>query len=396
MVSVGKKVGSTLILTGTIIGAGMLAQPMASAAGGLIPALLLVVAMWALMCYTGLLVLEVNLSLPLFQNSFNSMAKSTLGRPGEITAWVTCMLLLYALIAAYIAGDSSVLSQLVQTYTQFKISNQTNAIIFTLIFGSAVFWGTHTVDLVNRLLMSMKGILVICMLAFLFPHINFIALSQGHPHILLAAIPVFFTAFGYHTVIPSITNYIGKEPKILRWIIWIGTAFPLVIYLLWLTCTLTIIPAIGPVSFTTLAQHGSSVGEFIAAISAIIQNKTVTFIVNCFANVAMTTSFLGVSLGLFDFLADAFKRKNHYSGRFQTAMLTFTPPLLFALFYPKGFIVALGYAGLCLTIIAVILPALMVYRLRQRREVQLYQVWGGRTLLVIIFVTGVGLLFFCR
>ena len=393
MIPVGKKIGSTMIVIGTTIGAGMLALPMTSALGGLIPAVLLVVAVWALMTYTGLLVLEVNLSLPLYQNNFSSMAKSTLGKPGEIVAWLTCLILLYALTAAYIAGNGSLLSELMATYAHHTVSNKTNSIIFTLVFGSVVFWSTHCVDLVNRFLLSIKGIFLIVMLILLLPHVNFVEVAQSHPHALIAAAPIFLTAFGYHTVIPSLTNYLGKEAKTLKWIIICGTTIPLVIYIIWLICSLSIIPMTGSESFKTLVNSGSEVGQFVQFLSDFVHNKTVTFMINGFANIAMTTSFLGVSLGLFDFLADAFNRANHRAGRLQTALLTFVPPFLFALFYPKGFILALGYAGLCVAILEVILPALMVYRLRQRKGSELYQAWGGAPLLLIVLLAGLFLVF---
>lgn len=388
-ISFGKKAGSTLIVIGTAIGAGMLALPMTSATSGLIPSLFLIVGMWILMTITGLLVLEVNLALPLRNNNFNSMAKATLGRPGEIVAWLTCLVLLYALTAAYIAGNGSLLSELIATYFHAEVSNKTNAILFTLVFGSVVFWSTNCVDLVNRFLMSFKGLFLILTLVLLLPHVNFVEMTQNHPHALLAAAPIFLTAFGYHTVIPSITNYIGKEAKTIKWIIIVGTTIPLILYILWLICALSIIPMTGSQSFEALIQNGSAVGEFISILTALVQSKAVTLSVNGFANIAMTTSFLGVSLGLFDFLADAFKRTNHRIGRLQTALLTFVPPFLFALFYPKGFILALGYAGLCVAILEVILPALMAYRLRQRNEVQLYRVWGGTPLLAIVLIIGV-------
>lgn len=392
MVPFGKKLGSTLIVVGTAIGAGMLALPMTSATSGLIPSLLLVLGIWALMTFTGLLVLEVNLTLPLYKNNFNSMARSTLGRPGEAVAWISCLLLLYALTAAYISGNGSLLSELIKTYFNHQVEPKVNAIIFTLVFGSVVFWSTGLVDIVNRFLMSIKGLFLIIMLILLLPHVNFAQMAQSHPHALLAAAPIFLTAFGYHTVIPSLTNYIGKEAKTLKWIIVCGTIIPLIIYTLWLICALCIIPMIGSESFIALEQGGSSVGQFVSILTDIVQNKGVTLAVNGFANIAMTTSFLGVSLGLFDFLADAFRRQNHRFGRMQTALLTFVPPFLFALFYPKGFILALGYAGICVGVLEIILPALMVYRLRKRGEVQLYRAFGGTPLLMIVLIIGVALI----
>jgi tyrosine-specific transport protein len=40
--------------------------------------------------------------------------------------------------------------------------------------------------------------------------------------------------------------------------------------------------------------------------------------VHLFADLALATSFLGVALGLFDYLADLFQRRNTAAGRLQT------------------------------------------------------------------------------
>ncbi len=40
--------------------------------------------------------------------------------------------------------------------------------------------------------------------------------------------------------------------------------------------------------------------------------------VHLFADLATATSFLGVALGLFDYMADLFQRRNTVAGRLQT------------------------------------------------------------------------------
>lgn len=386
-----RAIGSLLILIGTAIGAGMLALPMTTADLHFGPGVILLLFIWAIMTLTGLLVLEVNLSIDTRFHNFSSMAKATLGRPGQVVAWVSCLLLLYALTSAYIAGNASLISTLVSKHTTWQLSGTTSALIFTAIFGGAVYWSTKMVDGLNRGLLSVKGILLLITLSLLMPHIQWQHLfpteTIKHSTLLIAA-PVFLTAFGYHTVIPSLRDYLGPEPKKLRNIILIGTSIPLIIYLLWMSCTLGIIPVQGSHSFTSIAQHQGSVGEFIATLNDLVNNHWVSLAINGFSNIAMTTSFLGVTLGLFDFLADALKRTNSRFGRTQTALLTFLPPLLFALFYPKGFIFALGYAAIFVAILEVLLPAAMVYRLRKTRAQKPYQVMGGNALLVFIGLCG--------
>ena len=198
------------------------------------------------------------------------------------------------------------------------------------------------------------------------------------------------TSFGFHTVIPSLSNYLGPQvQKLKRIIIW-GASVPLVIYILWLICVLGIVPVSGKLSFHAIQAHHGSVGGFVATMTAIVHERWVTWGINAFSNIAMTTSFLGVTLGLFDFLMDAFKRKSHYRWhRFQTALLTYVPPLIFAIYYPRGFILALGYAAIFVAILEIILPAAMAWKLRRSQQLHSpYQVKGGTPLLIILAIAG--------
>ncbi|MCH8907600.1 MAG: tryptophan/tyrosine permease, partial [Candidatus Heimdallarchaeota archaeon] len=70
-----------------------------------------------------------------------------------------------------------------------------------------------------------------------------------------------------------------------------------------------------------------------------------------FSSVCILTSFLGVSLCVFDFLADGLKLKK--KGRQGVGVLaaTFIPPTMVVLFYPGIFISALGYAGAAIVLL---------------------------------------------
>ncbi len=81
--------------------------------------------------------------------------------------------------------------------------------------------------------------------------------------------------------------------------------------------------------------------------------------------------------GLFDYLADLFKIDNSHGGRFKTVLLTFLPPALLYLIFPNGFIYGIGGAGLCATIWAVIIPAVLAIKARKKFPNQMFTVWGG-------------------
>ncbi len=86
-----------------------------------------------------------------------------------------------------------------------------------------------------------------------------------------------------------------------------------------------------------------------------------------------------------------FQRKNSVSGRLQSGIITFLPPLAFALFYPRGFVMALGYAGVALAVLALMLPALLVMKSRRQHPQAAWRVAGGAPALWLVLLCGVGI-----
>ena len=134
-----KVAGGVLIVVGTSIGGAMLALPIATAGSGFISSSLMLFACWVVMTISAFFIMEVNLWLPQRTNMI-SMARATLGRTGEIIAWLSYILLMYALLAAYISGGSSVFGDLLGLIG-IKISTALSSILFVLIFGFIVYKG---------------------------------------------------------------------------------------------------------------------------------------------------------------------------------------------------------------------------------------------------------------
>nr|WP_233149042.1 tyrosine transporter TyrP [Shimwellia pseudoproteus] len=368
----------------------MLAMPLAAAGIGFGVTLLLLVGLWALMSYTALLLVEVYQHAPA-DMGLSSLALRYLGRPGQWIAGCSMLFLMYALTAAYISGAGELLASSLSQWLDTAITPTTGVLLFTVIAGGVVCAGTAMVDLFNRFLFSAKVIFLVIMLALLLPHIHkanllTMPLAQG---LTLSAIPVIFTSFGFHGSVPSIVSYLNGNQRKLRLVFIVGSAIPLMAYILW---QLTTLGAISSTSFMGIMASHSGLNGLLQAIREVVATPHVELAVHLFADLALATSFLGVSLGLFDYLADLFQRNNRFSGRLQTGLITFLPPLAFALFYPEGFVIALGYAGVALAVLALILPALLVWQSRKQYPSAEYRVLGGKPALCLILLCGVAVI----
>ena len=88
------------------------------------------------------------------------------------------------------------------------------------------------------------------------------------------------------------------------------------------------------------------------------------------------------------FLADGLKvEENSGKGKGILFLLTFIPPLIFTLTYPRAFFAALEYAGAFGVILLLgVLPILMVWKGREAHQKDSkFTVWGGKAALVAAF-----------
>ncbi|EPF2927307.1 aromatic amino acid transport family protein [Vibrio navarrensis] len=376
--------GSTLIIAGTTIGAGMLALPLASAGIGFSISLMIMVSLWALMSFTALLMVEVHQEAH-SDATLHTLAKQILGPKGKLLASFSMLFLFYALCAAYIAGGGAQFATRVTQWFGVQVDGALATTLFTLLVATIVTIGTSTVDKVNRVLFTLKIVAMIAVLFFLAPNVSqayllSMPIEQG---LVVASIPVIFTSFGFHGSIPAIVRYLDGDTGSLRKAILFGSLIPLVIYIFWQIVTL------GVVKQDDLLAN-SALSGLIAQLAITVHQSQLGTLVGVFADLALLTSFLGVSLGLFEFLGDTLKKQQENSNRVIAAVVTFTPPLGFALFYPQGFITALGYAAIALTVLAIFLPVAMVNKVRKQNPQRAYRVAGGQVSLLL--TSGVGVL----
>ena len=384
-----KMLGSIAIVAGTAIGGGMLALPLATASLGTIPAFLLLVVIWGISIYTSLLMLEINLRTGVGDN-VHAITGKLLGKVGQLIQGASFMSLLFALTMVYLMGGSSLLE------TRFEplgitMNNQVAVLLFTVFFGGLIAVGVKWIDKVSRVLFTSMVVLLVIVVAFLLPDVDMSALltSTGSElvsgselnNLWLAAIPIVFTSFGFHVCIATIVRYLDGDAVSLRKILIIGSTIPLVSYILWLMVTL------GTLGGDRVYGLEGSLPLLVTALQGLANSEILKQCIDIFANLALITSFLGVTMSLFDYVAELTRAKDDFVGRAKTWLITFIPPLLCALFYPDGFFKVLGFAAIPLVIMIIFLPIAMA--LKQRKQnLGGYQVSGGNAALGVAGVIG--------
>ncbi len=386
-----KLIGGILLIVGTSIGGGMLALPVITAAAGLTNTVIFLLICWLIMTVGALLILEVNLRLPPGSNMV-SMAKSTLGLPGQVIAWVTYLFLLYTLLAGYISGGSDVFNGLLYK-AHIPLPTWVASLLFTSIFSLIIYSGIRAVDYVNRGLMFGKLGIYFILVVLISPHISIDTLSGGSLEAITGSLMVLVTSFGFASIVPSLRDYFQDDIASLRKVILIGSLIPLVCYILWEIVIMGVIERDGSNGLVVLKSSGHAISGLTDALSNALHSQWITGFFGFFTSICMITAFLGVSLGLFDFLSDGLNmKKTGRQGRWVLA-LTFLPPLLVVLTYPGIYIQAFNYAGICCVILLLLLPTAMAWQGRKADPSDsVMLVRGGNVGLGIISVIGVFLL----
>lgn len=386
-------IGGALIIAGTIIGAGMFANPTATSGVWFAGSLLVLAYTWFSMLSSGLMLLEVNTHYP-HGASFDTMVKDLLGRGWNIVNGVAVAFVLYLLTYAYIFVGGDLTAQGLGNLVGGEVGLPAGQLVFFTILAFCVWASTRLVDRLTSILIGGMVITFFWATGGLLTHVQLPVLfdtqaAAGSRYwiYVAAALPVCLASFGFHGNVSSLLKYFkGDAPKVAR-ALWIGTLIALVIYVLW---QLAIQGNLPRHEFAPVIAAEGKVSVLIQTLSQFVPTGSMGTVLTFFAYMAIATSFLGVTLGLFDYLADLFKWDDSTAGRSKTAALTFLPPLLACLLFPTGFVTAIGYVGLAAAVWTALIPAMLLYKARKKfPESRGYRVYGGMWLVVWVFAFGI-------
>ena len=384
--------GGAMIIAGTAIGAGMLANPTSTAGIWFVGSAIILFYTWFCMTTSGLMLLEANLHYPTGA-SFDTIVTDLLGKRWNILNGLSVAFVLYILTYAYITSGGSITENAINSLQgEVQISRSTGSLLFCFVLALFVWLSTKAVDRISTILIGGMVIAFFLSTTGLLSSVNINTLldnqnenTPAHLPYLLTALPVCLVSFGFHGNVPSLVKYYNREGRRVMQSIFIGTLLALFIYILWQMAVQGNLPRD---KFAPVIAKGGDVAALLEALSAYIPVKYIGIALNFFAYMAIASSFLGVTLGLFDYIADLLKQPDTPWGRAKTALLTFLPPLLLSLQFPYGFVIAIGYAGLAATLWAAIVPALLVHASRKKFQKTSYRVYGGKGMIYFIIFFG--------
>lgn len=361
-----KQLGALYIILGTCIAAGLLGLPIITANNHYIISVLMVLSAWCLMTSGAWCLMKVTLWSPENSNLI-SMSELTLGKFAKYLTWFAYLFLFYSLICAYLAATGDVVQALLNAI-HIPITRTWATLLSTLSIGVIIYHGIRSVDLCNRVLMSVKLIICITLIALVAPHVHLQPLMtegdlawHGSPWLVIIC------AFGYATIIPTIRDYLGGNEKQLRRIVLIGSIIPLILYLVWIGVIQGAISRYGAHGLLAMSNSEKTNSMLMEQLTAAVHQPLLASMSVIFISICSITGLLGVSLCMTDFLADGLKQKKEGFRKLAMVILALLPSTVITIIKPSLFMQALAYAGICCIYILILLPVAMYARGRRKR-----------------------------
>ena len=167
-----------------------------------------------------------------------SMSMRFLGQKGKWLSGAMFIFLYYCLMVAYFAAGAPLLGSLLGLDAQ----NIGTYLLFGAIFGAIVAIGPKWIDRSNMVLTLTMVVFFFLLIIFGMRGIDSNRFVYTNYKPLLFASPFLFSAFGFHNIIPPLTEYLKRDVKVLRRSIVLGTLIPLIFYILWQVLIIGSIP----------------------------------------------------------------------------------------------------------------------------------------------------------
>ncbi len=355
-----------LMVTGNLLGAGILALPITLGPAGLLPAVCGIVVVWWLMLQTSYILAD---QPDLVQGETGGLPTFFGAKMGPAAKWLAVaadLIILYGVLTAYLSGTTSILVNLFD----IPLSPKVICLIYFMLVAGISSFGPAILRRCNT------GILALMALTFLIlivMTVNYVEPSRAIPMqwtYLPAALPVVLTAFLFHNLIPTVYRELSGNKKEMRRAMLIGSSIGLVMNLAWTVVVFCALPMTGTDQVSILGAFAHNQPATIP-LSRVINSEFFTNVGLVFAVLSMTAAFMANGIALRSFLLDLTDSILGLRNQVLIWVLAFIPPFLVSVIYPDIFLKAMnlvGGFGIC--VLFGILPSLLLLRLKGRKRAQ--------------------------
>ena len=345
-------INASLLISGTAIGAGLIALPIMAANLGVKISLAFVIAMVFVAYQSSMMTLDLN-DLNGKSDSIVEMSNKLSGRGAFLVTLLSFYMLSISLLTAYFAGitDSIV--------TFFSIKNSSLAALLCGLGLYAILY------LKSEAFSKLNSVLVVILLIVIMISLIKIHTSQKviFPQAVLskseffAFLPIIFTSFGVQNICPYIHHYLKKDRKKINLSFLIGIIIPAIVYIVWIYFVFENILSRDIIFFERLQNHQVSAGELVKFLCESSNSALIDVVLKILSLFAMITSAIGIGLGLVKSINEIAAPSPRLAG-----IIVCIIPVMIVLITPDTFISVLSFGGIIATIFVIFTPYFLLFK----------------------------------
>ena len=346
----------SFLVTGNMIGAGILAMPISAGIAGFWPSMLMMLFFSLSMFFSGtVLAKEVNKKR---DDTFNypSLYEEHFGLVGKYLASLSNLIIFYGLLISYLVGASKII------VITFKIDSGFEPFILFTLFSLFTYIAVSSVQLIkkyNMLLMLSLWLAFFVLVYIGTSDINTTNFSHSDWKYLPIAIPMIIASFVFHSIIPTICRDAGWSDDIWKPIA-LGLLMGFIMNTLWLLVAIGVVPEFGHISLNEARLTGIPI---TLEMSKILQSELFLTIGTLFSIIAIATSYVSIGMSLKDFSKDILENSFNIYNKWILFSIAFFPPLIVSYLFADVFLKALNIVGgIGIVLLFGILPSIIYYR----------------------------------
>jgi tyrosine-specific transport protein len=339
--SLGKVITTALIVTGNMVGAGILALPINIGPAGFFPAVCGALGVWALMTCTGLIIARQPFLSQNKDADLPSFFEVVLGPVGKWVSVAANLVIFYGLLTAYLAGVASVLVESLGVAVPGWAALAGYFCVATLLasFGDVVLRKS------NAFFMTVMWVLFGALVLMVLPHYRGGDLLASDLRFFTSGLPILVVAFNFHNVVPTLCRVLDHDRKSITRAIWLGSGLGMAMTLIWTVAVMATLPMESANGIDILTAFKDNVPATVP-LDQLIRSPL---------------SYMATGVALLSFLKDV--GGSYLRNRALTWLLAFVPPLAVGVLYPNVFLEALNVVGgLGVGTLFGILPGLLLIR----------------------------------
>jgi tyrosine-specific transport protein len=349
------------LVSGTAVGAGILAIPSASQKSGFIPSSLTLFAAWILMTTCGFLISELSCNIARIDRSTKNlgiiaMTERLFGEHCGKCVGLLYILFHYTLLVAYIAESGTVITN--ATHMPLTAS----VLLYAFILGGATaILPANIVEMLNDSFFSLVLVTFFGLVCIGLGAVKGSNLVYQDYSAVGRTVPLFMIALIFHNIIPTICGTLLYHRRSIFLVLIVGSLIPLSMFIIWNAVIL------GMVSNYAEVAAGDSLIDpldiLLSSHNAGNYKLAGKALVSLFSIGAISTSFIGFVCSQMECFSGFFPSRTKRDPLLYVLVLV--PPALIAVGDPAVFFLALDAAGTYgVSILFGILPTLLTWKLR--------------------------------